>query len=186
MGESERQYAYVEFSVPDGSALDRLRSVAAELKRQKEGDAIRDEAHWLPYFNEDDRAEFWWPTEAESERWNSFWFSTPLPQRHNPEMPTPPWDFGSMIDAILDGEYELIGVARFGSGQARFDIDPHAYPYGGMGAVRALVRSFGHIITSFDDGTGVVAGDPRGPRWNGDVVPTATARRGFWDIFRSR
>jgi len=184
MDHSERQFAYVAFEVRDEEALNRLKLVADEFKKQKKGDAIRDDVHWLPYFNEVDKTEFWWPTEAERERWSAFWLATPLPKRHSPEMPMPPWDFGSMIDAILDGEYELIGVTLVGSGRARFEIDPCAYPYGGISAIRTLVRAFGHTITSFDDGTGRVDNDPLGPRWDGSALPAPASERSFWDRFR--
>ena len=150
--------------------MNRLTLVTGELRNQKSGAAIRDEAYWLPFFDEADRTEFWWPTEAESEHWNTFWFSTPLLKRHSPDMPTPPWDFGSMIDAILDGEYDLIGVRLLAPMRARLEIDPQAYPYGGIDSLRTLVRSFGHSITSFDDGTGITDGDPRGPRWTNEMV----------------
>jgi hypothetical protein len=185
MDQSDR-YAFVEFTIRDEAAFDRLAIVTAELLRQKNGEAIRDEDHWLPYFAESDRAEFWWPTQAETELWNKFWFSTPLPDRHSPEMPTPPWDFGSMVDAIMDGEYDLMGVRKLTPEQARFEFDPHAYPYGGIGAARALVRSFGHTIIGFDDGTGFTSGDPQAPRWSADMPPFKRKNPSVLDHFKGR
>lgn len=162
-----QQLAFVEFVISDDAAFNRLATVAGQLRKQKNGDGIRDENFWLRLFTVSDLAEFWWPSEAERELWNEFWFSTPLPDRHSPEMPTPPWDFGSMIDAILDGEYELVGVRKLTQGRARFELDPHSYPYGGIDSVRTLVRAFGHSITGCDDGTGYRDGDVQGPRWSG-------------------
>ena len=170
MDTSDR-YAFVEFAIMGEAAFNRLAAVTAELLKQKTGEGTRDEDYWLPYFDESDRAEFWWATESEMELWNKFWFSTPLPDRHSPQMPTTPWDFGSMIDAIMDGEYDLVGVRKLTPEQARFELDPHAYPYGGIDAVRVLVRSFGHTITGFDDGTGYTIGDPQAPRWSPDMPP---------------
>ncbi|MBW8911993.1 MAG: hypothetical protein JF564_08980 [Sphingomonas sp.] len=114
------RYAFVEFAIRDETAFNRLAAVTAELLKQKTGEATRDEDYWLPYFDDSDRAAFWWATESEMELWNKFWFSTPLPGRHSPEMPTTPWDFGSMIDAIMDGEYDLVGVRKLTPEQARF------------------------------------------------------------------
>ena len=171
MSRPDRAYAFVEFIVRDEAALDRLATVAEEFQRQKQGEAIAEEGYWLPYFDEPDRVEFWWPTEPEAEAWYACWSSTPLPDRHSPEMPSPPWVFGSMIDAILCGEYDVVGIRRLDAGRARFEIDPFAYPYGGIDAVRALVRSFGHRSVGFDNGTGFVAGDPRLPRWRIDGPP---------------
>ena len=70
-----------------------------------------------------------------------------------------------MIEVILEGDYDIIGVRRADSEQARFEFDPHGYPYGGTEALRALIRAFGHKITGFNDGTGLTQGDPQSPRW---------------------
>lgn len=171
MNGSERQHCFIDFIVRDEPALERLSKVSAEFQRQKEGDAQADDEHWLPFFERSDRAAFWWPTEAEWKRWNDFWFSTPLPQRHSPEMPSPPWHFGSMVEVILESEYDIVGVRRTDSKQARLEFDPHGYPYGGTGALRALIRAFSHEVTGFDDGTGFTEGDPQSPRWTPDTKP---------------
>ena len=163
--EDKFPYAFIDFDVCDLPSYDRLSSVLEEFRHQKLGAADASEAHWLPYFDDGDRTEFWWASETELQQWNAFWFSTPLPERHSPQMPTPPWDFGSMIDSILGAEYDIVGVRNLESGQARLEVDPQAYPYGGIDALRALVRSFGHTITGFDDGTGFISGDPQAPRW---------------------
>ena len=181
-----RQYAFVEFLISDSAALSRLTTVAEQLRKEKASDANRDENYWLPFFTAPDRAEFWWADEAEMELWNKFWFSTPLPDRHSPEMPTTPWDFGSMIDALMDGEYDLVGVRKLTPERARFEIDPHAYPYGGIDAVRTLVRAFGHNITGFDDGTGYHDGDPRGPRWSKEMPPFKLQKPSIFDRLKRR
>jgi hypothetical protein len=152
MDETDR-YAFVDFSVVNEAGLSRLERVIAELARQKKGDAVRAEDFWLQYFTECDRNKFWWPSENQLEFWNKFWFSTPLPQRHSPEMPAPNWDFGSMIDAILDGEYGLVGVRKFDAETARLEIDPYAYPYGRNGCVEdvgSVIWSYGYGIRRRD------------------------------------
>ncbi|WP_198351057.1 hypothetical protein [Flavisphingomonas formosensis] len=172
MDHSDR-YAFVEFVIADEAAFDRLATVVAELQKQKSGDITCDEDHWLPYFTASDLSEFWWPDDVEMELWNKFWFSTPLPDRHSPEMPATPWDFRSLIEAVLGGEYELIGVRRTGPSLARLEIDPYAYPYGGIDAARTLIRAFGHKIIGFDDGAGFIKDDPQRPRWHKDMPPFA-------------
>lgn len=165
MNLDDNPHAYVEFLFVDKGKFDRLTKVVDAFREQKRGDGNSDEAFWKPYFEASELAAFWWPTDTELKQWNVFWFSTPLPHRHSAEMPTPPWDFGSMVDAILTGEYNIVGVRRMGSDRARLEFDPHAYPFGGTGAFRALVGAFGHEIIGFDDGTGFEAGDPKPPRW---------------------
>lgn len=171
MNQTERQYCFIEFAIRNEPSLGRLSKVTAEFQRQKEGDAIADDAHWLPFFESSDRTMFSWLSEEDSKRWNEYWFSTPLPQRHSPEMPSPQWDFGSMVDAILNGDYDIIGIRCLDSNLARLEFDPHGYPYGGTGSIRALIRAFGHKITGFDDGTGFTSGDPQNPIWTPEMTP---------------
>ena len=185
MAQSER-YAFVEFTIADEAAFSRLAAVTAALQEQKVGKAERCETHWLPYFTASDSTDFWWADDAEMQLWNKFWFSTPLPDRHSPEMPTTLWGFGSMIDAIMNGEYELVGVRKVAPERARFEFDPHAYPYGGIGALRTLVRSFGHKITGFDDGTGYTEGDPQSPRWHKNMPPFKLNKPSIFDRLRRR
>ncbi|MCP5395877.1 MAG: hypothetical protein H6918_03940 [Sphingomonadaceae bacterium] len=174
-----RQYCYVEFSIADHAAFDRLQSVVSELGRQKDSECQQDDEFWLRYFLEGDRKEFWWPSESEAEMWNTFWFSTPVEQRLSFAMPTPPWDFGSMVEVILTSEYDLVGVRMLDDGIGRLEIDPHGFPYGGIDSLRALVRAFGHRIIGSDDGTGFVPGDEQPPRWTPDMKPLKL-RTGFW------
>jgi hypothetical protein len=101
-------------------------------------------------------------------------------------MPTPGWDFGSMIDAIMDGEYDIIGVRQVDHVRGRFEFDPHAYPYGGIDAIRAIVRAFGHQIIRFDDGTGPIDGDPQPPRWIEGMKPLEARKPPFWDRFKPK
>jgi hypothetical protein len=156
---------FVQFAILNSDALSRLSSAATALSLAKAAESDRDEEHWKTLFSERDLATFWWPTPEEAEEHSKFWFSTPLPQRHAADMPSPPWHFMSMIDAILDGEYDLLGVRTSSANEAVLEFEPHAYPYGGAGALRALVRAFGHQIRGFDDSTGYHAGDPMPPLW---------------------
>jgi hypothetical protein len=169
MQTGQRQHCYIDFNVRDEGAFRRLAVVVDEFQRQKETSGIFDATHWLPYFENSERAEFWWPTEAELEQWNDFWLSTPYPQRYSPTMPTPPWHFVSMVESVLRGDFDLIGVQKSHEKRGRLEFYPHGYPYGGTGSLRALVRAFGHEVTGYDDGTGFVAGDAQPPRWTPDT-----------------
>lgn len=75
------------------------------------------------------------------------------------------------VDAGGDehGDYDLIGVRSLENHRARLEYDPHGYPYGGTGALRALVRAFGHRVIGMDDGTGYEVGDPQSPRWTPEM-----------------
>lgn len=156
---------FVQFEILNSDALNRLSNATRALSHAKVEESDRGEEDWKKLFAESDLAAFWWPTPEEAEEHSKFWFSTPLPQRHAADMPSPPWHFMSMIDAILGGEYDLIGVRATSATEAVLEFEPHAYPFGGIGALRALVRAFGHKIRGFDDGTGYYAGDPLPPLW---------------------
>lgn len=183
MEAGQRQHCYVNFNIRDEASFRRLASVVKEFQRQKQASGISDDAYWLPYFEGSDREAFWWPSETESRQWDRFWFSTPLPQRHSPTMPTPPWHFGSLVDAVLRGDYDLAGVQELGGERGRLEFDPHGYPYGGIDSLRALVRAFGHEITGYDDGTGWVAGDSQPPRWKPEMK---VEKAGFWQRILGR
>lgn len=160
------QHCYVEFEVASPDALERLETVVTAFKADKVAEKGRAGDEWATSFSPEELSTFWSPDEEEREAWNSYWFSTPLPKRHSPEMPSPPWHFGSMLEAILEnGDYDLVGVRPSADDKARLEFDPHAFPYGGTGALRALVRAFGHRVIGVDDGTGYEPGDPQPPRW---------------------
>ena len=173
-------HCYVNFKIRDEAALRRLTAVVEEFKRQKVSAIALDGEHWLQFFQGSDRDEFWWPDDAEAKRWDQFWFSIPLPLRLSPTMPHPPWHLGSMVENILEGDYDLIRSCNRGDKQGRLEFEPHSYPYGGTGALRALVRAFGHEITGYDDGTGFVAGDAQAPRWTRDTKALSHIWHRIW------
>jgi hypothetical protein len=78
--------------------------------------------------------------------WERRWFSTPVPERFTDTSLETPWDFGSMIDAFRNGEYDLLGCRRLTATAGRLEFDPHAWPYGGTGCMRALIEAFGHRV----------------------------------------
>ena len=156
---------FVRFAVHDEDAFGRLARVVRELAAEKIAETDRSEDDWKKLFSPSDLEAFWWPTPDEADEYSQFWFSTPIETRHSAEMPAPPWHFMSMIEAVLQGEYHLLGVQRDSHGKGVLEFEPHSFPYGGSGALRMLVRSFGHRIESFDDGSGHFTGDPLPPRW---------------------
>ena len=66
------------------------------------------------------------------------------------------WDFDSLIDAFVNGEYNLLSCEMTDDRKARLCFYALAYPYGGVGCMVALVEAFGGVVTGIDDGTGFV------------------------------
>ena len=160
------QPCFVKFRVSNPQTLDGLARVVDALKSEKSDRSPRSEEEWRQMFSQEALATFWAPTAEELAQWDKYWFSTPLPKRHSPEMPMPPWHFGSLIEMIVEqADYDLIGVRVLDGDDAALEFDPHGYPYGGTEALRVLIRAFGHEIVGADDGTGYEPGDPAPPRW---------------------
>lgn len=139
--------SFVEFTVGDEEAYARLGAVVGALAKAKADDDFRDDEFWRRLFNDEALARFWWPTEAERADWLRRWQATPVDKRMDDPSLVTPWDFGSMIDAFRNGEYDLMGLRRVRPDRARLEYEPHAYPYGGTGCMRALIEAFGFRVT---------------------------------------
>jgi hypothetical protein len=158
---------FIEFSPPDDSHV--LRTIecvncVAVLKRDDE----LDEESMAKELSDAERGFFRVLTPEEQGEWNAFWFSTPLPQRHSPNMPTPGWDFGSMVETIADAEFDITGV-RTERGRYFLTFEPESYPFGGTGCLVALLECLGNKVASVNDGTGVVPHIER-TRWEPRLV----------------
>jgi len=146
-------YYYVEFESNGEKALQRLTEFFDLVKAAKDSDEPADESQLSAYLTEFERAYFPSLTAEEMAEWNEYWFSTPLPKRHSPEMPTPGWEFASMLDAFWNGDYDLIAI-RLRAARHVLEFNPHGYPYGGTCSLVAMVECFGHQVVGVDDGTG--------------------------------
>jgi len=57
------------------------------------------------------------------------------------------WDFGAILDAVEMGDYQLLESKRIDDHTVELRIDPHGYPYGGLGAFIALAEAHGmHVL----------------------------------------
>ena len=63
-------------------------------------------------------------------------------EKRNLYLVNSPWDFESVIDAIISGEYEIIGCEVVESGIGRLYFEPWAYPYGGTEPLVQLIMPF--------------------------------------------
>ncbi len=138
----------IKFEIADEDRFRRLVAVFDALRTAKRADEWHDDDYWLAFFDVESRARFWWPTEAERDDWNRRWFSTPVPQRWTDPSLVTPWDFGSMIDAFRNGEYELLRCERVSEAAGHLSFEPQAWPYGGSGCMKALIEALGHRVTT--------------------------------------
>ncbi len=145
---------FIEFSPPDDSHVLRTIECVSHVAALKRDDEL-DEESMEKELSDEERAYFRVLTPEELSEWNAFWFSTPLPQRHSPNMPTPGWDFGSMVESIADAEFDITGVATE-RGRYYLTFEPESYPFGGTGCLIALLECLGNKVSSVNDGTGTV------------------------------
>lgn len=152
---------YVELSIDPGdepaaavaARYAALIAVADELRRDKDAESINaEDPKWRAFFDERALAHFWWPTEQEAAEWQRRWFATSVESRFTDPSLEHPWDFESLIDAFANGDYQLLGVRRLDARRARFELEPHAWPYGGLGCVIALVEAFDLRVLEISDG----------------------------------
>lgn len=159
-------FCYIKFKVASEIKLKRLMTVVSEFSKRKQSDDWKDDAHWRKYFDVGELQYFAELSETQTKEWTAFWNATPVKKRHSIDMPTPGWDFGSMIDAIYHGDYEFISVKLIENNQALLEIEPRGWPYGGLDSLRALIRCYDHEILGFHTGDRpFVQGDPQAPIW---------------------
>lgn len=163
-------YCRVEFESNGERSLQRLTEFFDLVKTAKDSDEPADESQLLAFLTDGERSYFSNLTPEEMAEWNEYWFSTPLPKRHSAEMLTPQWDFASMLDAIWNGDYDLIAI-RPRAARHVLEFNPHGYPYGGTGSLVALVECFGNQVVGVDDGTGYEKYVPRTNIWKPSANP---------------
>jgi hypothetical protein len=139
---------FIDFEIADDDRFRRLGAVFDALRAAKQSDDWQNDEYWLAFFDQEARSHFWWPTAAEMEDYNRRWFSTPVSQRSTDPSLITPWDFGSMIDAFRNGDYDLLECKRVSERVGRLTFDPNGWPYGGKDCMRALVEAFGNRISA--------------------------------------
>lgn len=131
----------------DGERFARLKLLVDALAAAKASDEFRDDEYWLAFLDADARSAFWWPTEAEVADWSERWFSVPAEERLARADLQMPWTFGSLVDAVRNGDYNLLGCSLTSDGQGAISFEPRGFPYGGTGWMRAAVEAFGGSVT---------------------------------------
>ena len=117
------------------------------LKQAKIDEEFGEVEAWEARLAAPARTGFHWPTKAEQEEWSTIRASHPTVITQPEDALGKRWDFGSLLDAIENGEYSLLEIIKTSEGTAELRIDPEAYPYGGIGVFVALVESHGmHVL----------------------------------------
>lgn len=138
----------ISFTLPDPSRFRMLQRAFDALRDAKNDDAIdADDESWRSYFDEDALSRFWNPTPEEQTDWARRWQATPVEKRFTDPTLVTPWDFGSMIEAFHNGDYNLLRLTRTSENTGALQFEARVYPYGGTGCMHALIECFGGIVT---------------------------------------
>lgn len=141
----------VRFSVNDQQRYQILRSIYAKVKQDKDAGQFRDPQEWVKMVPDEIKSNFSWPSPEQRKHWLSIRNSvvTAIP---NPSYQlTTLWDFYRVFESIEEGEYDVLECELIEPGVAELHINPHAYPYGGVGPLIALAEAFGFTVLGVNE-----------------------------------
>jgi hypothetical protein len=141
----------VRFAVEDRQRFETLRSLFAEIKRDKDAGRFRDPEDWTRLVPDEIKGRFTWPTTEERGHWLTVRNSTPIAIPDPSEQLGAEWDFYRVFESIEEGEYDLLECEMAAEGVAEMRIHPHTYPYGGVGPFIALAEAFGFTLLGINE-----------------------------------
>ena len=146
--------AYISFQQPINERLDALRRVVTRLAEAKSSAHWPDDEQWLPYFDSECMKHFWHPTKQEKAAWFDRWTNASYPEKLADPSLQIPWDFSSLLEAIKNSEYQILGIKTNADATYDLQFEPYAHPFGGTDALSALIEAFDCILIGTDDGSG--------------------------------
>lgn len=141
----------IRFSVNDATRFASLRTLFAEIKRDKDANQFRDPSEWVRLVPDEIKGRFSWPTPEDRERWLAVRDSTPILVPDPSQQIGDQWDFFRVFEAIEESEYALLNCEKIGPGVAEMHISTFSYPYGGVGPLIALAEAFGFTILGVNE-----------------------------------
>ena len=144
----------VRFAVHDSQRFEALRSLYAEVRRDKDALQSRDPAEWLALVPDAIKGRFSWPTQEERQRWLAIRDTTPIAVPEPSQQLGAKWDFYRVFEAIEESEYDVLDCVLVEQGVGELRINPQAYPYGGVGPLIALAEEFGFVVLGVNEDGG--------------------------------
>jgi hypothetical protein len=141
----------VRFTVHDSQRFETLRSLYAEARRDKDAGRFRNPAEWVRLVPDEIKGRFSWPTDEERQQWLAVRNSTIIAIPEPSEQLGAKWDFYRVFEAIEESEYDLLDCVLAEPGVGELRINPHAYPYGGVGPLIALAEAFGFTVVGVNE-----------------------------------
>lgn len=156
---------YIEFKILEPNRTDKLLKIFNELKLEKveffenEKETNSSEEKWLKYL--DSKSHKWFfeniiNTEEKEVYWKLWKLTKPEIRLNHPFFVTGQnWNFSSMIETILNCEYELENIEiEKNKNIGKLIFEPFSYPFGGSESLIELIESFGNeiIYDSWNEG----------------------------------
>lgn len=148
---------FIEFTVNDTGRFLVLQKVFYEIKHDKDAEDWRSSDELLQLFDAESLSHFYWPDKDERLQRLENLRTRPTIIAATEDATGATWDFDSLIDALVNGEYELKSCEMVAPTHARLNFYALAYPYGGVGCMVALIEAFDFTVTGIEDGTGFVS-----------------------------
>jgi hypothetical protein len=141
----------VQFRINDDQRFAELCKLYAEIRRDKEAGKFRDPRDWVAMVPDAVKAAFDWPTSQERQRWIAVRPSTPIIVPDPNRLIGARWDFYRVFESFEEGEYQVLGCARVDASVGELQINPFAYPYGGIGPLIALAEAFAFEVLGVNE-----------------------------------
>jgi hypothetical protein len=100
---------------------------------------------------------FWWPSKEENDAYWRRWQDLPRKQQKIDPLLKGPWDFSSMVESILTGEYKFVSCQLLAPDRGVLVFLPYSFPYGGSGAIQALIEACDCEILGAERGDGYIS-----------------------------
>ena len=148
---------FVDFLITSPERFAALHRVFTELKHDKDAGDWRSSEDMLKLFDAESLNHFYWPPDDVRRQRREDLRTRPIILTPTEQATGLTWDFDSLMDAFINGEYNLLSCEMAGPGKARMSFYALAYPYGGVGCIVALIEAFGGVVTGIEDGTGFIS-----------------------------
>jgi hypothetical protein len=135
----------IRFSVTNQTQFASLVVLFDRLKLDKVAGVEGTPEAWSALVPEDVRRHFGVPNDEARQR--RIADRPPIIIREPSEQLGATWDFYRVFESIEEGDYDLLACEMVAPNTAEIHINPHGYPYGGVGPFIALAESYGfHIL----------------------------------------
>lgn len=141
----------VRFAFGDADRFEQLARLVDAVREDKAADEPRPPEDWKAFVPDEVKAGFRWPHDEERAAWLAVRARTPIAIGLPAEQLGSSWNFYAVFEAFDSGEYDVLGCERVADGIGEIVIDPHAYPYGGLGPFIALAEAFGFEVLGVNE-----------------------------------